>query len=95
MTIEEIRQITTPVFKEFGVEYAGVFGSVSRGEDRKDSDIDLLVRLGKSTGMFQYMRLINGLESCLQRKVDLVTEKSLNKFMKPYVLPEVKTIYER
>jgi len=40
------------------------------------------------------MKFVNGLETSLKRKVDVVTENSLNKFVKPYVLPEIKVIYE-
>lgn len=95
MTVEEVQQKITPLFKEYGIEYAGVFGSVARGEDTAESDVDILVRLGTPMGMLRYMRFINGLEASLHKKVDLVTEKSLNRFVQPYVLPEVKTIYEK
>ncbi len=69
--------------------------SMARGEDRPQSDIDILVRLGRPTGMVSYMRLIESLEQCLHKKVDLVTEQSLNKHVRPYVLPTLKTIYEK
>jgi predicted nucleotidyltransferase len=94
MTVEEVKQRTAPVFREFGVRYAAVFGSVARGEDRPESDVDLLVRLGRPTGMVGYMRLIESLESCLERKVDLVTEQSLNQHLQPYVARDLAMIYE-
>lgn len=95
MTIEEIKEKATPVLKQHDVAYAAVFGSAARGEDRPDSDIDILVRLGRPTGMIEYMRLIEGLEAGLKKKVDVVTEQSLNKFVRPYVLADLKTIYEK
>lgn len=95
MTIEEVKQKTGPVFRQHGVTYAAVFGSLARGEDRPQSDIDILVRLGRPTGMIGYMQLIEGLEERLQKKVDLVTEQSLNKHVRPHVLPDLKTIYEK
>ncbi len=94
MTLEEIKRRTNFIFEEYGVRSAAIFGSVARGEDKENSDIDILVRLGKPMGMFAYMKLINELEKSLQKKVDLVTEKSLNKFVRPYVLPDLKVIYE-
>ncbi len=94
MNIIDIKEKISPIFRKFGVTYAAIFGSVSRGEDRKDSDIDILVRLGRPTGMFLYMQMINSLEEILGRKVDMVTEQSLNKFVKPHVMPDLKTIYE-
>jgi len=94
MTLEEIRQKTSPDFKEFGVSYAAVFGSAARGEDRPESDVDILVRLGRPTGMVGYMRLIENLEASLQKRVDVVTEQSLNQRVRPYVARDLATIYE-
>lgn len=45
--------------------------------------------------MIKYMRLVEGLEDGLKKKVDLVTEQSLNKHVRPYVLADLKTIYEK
>lgn len=95
MTIEEVKEKTRPVLEEYGVTYAAVFGSLARGEDRPQSDVDILVRLGRPTGMVAYMRLIESLEQCLHKKVDLVTEQGLNKYVRPYILPSLKIIYEK
>jgi hypothetical protein len=94
MTVDEVKKRTAPVFREFGVSYAAVFGSVARGEDRPGSDVDLLVRLGRPTGMVGYMRLIERLEGCLDRKVDMVTEQSLNQHLQPYISRDLTRIYE-
>jgi len=94
VTIEEIKLRTGPVFRQYGVSYAAVFGSVARGEERPESDVDILVRFGRPTGLVGYMRLIENLETLLERKVDLVTEQSLNRHVQPYVARELATIYE-
>ena len=94
MTVNDVKQKITPVLEEYGITYAGVFGSVAQGQARDDSDVDIIVRFGRPMGMFTYMKFVNGLEASLQRKVDVVTENSLNKFVKPYVLPDIKVIYE-
>lgn len=94
MKVSEIQEKVSPILRAHGVKRASIFGSVSRGEDRPESDIDILVRLGRPMGLFAYMGLIRKMEESLGRKVDLVTENSLNQFIKPYVLPELKTIYE-
>ena len=52
------------------------------------------MRLGRPIGMVEYMRLIHSLEEILHRKVDLVTEQSLNKHVWPHVAPDLRTIYE-
>ena len=94
MSVSEITSKLSSIFRSAGIEYAAVFGSVARGEDKPGSDVDILVRLGKPMGMFAYMDFIEKMEQSLKRKVDLVTEKSLNKFIKPYITPDLMTIYE-
>ena len=54
-----------------------------------------MVSLGRPMGMFAYMSLIREIETRLGRKVDLVTEKSINKFVRPLIQHDLKTIYER
>jgi uncharacterized protein len=95
MTIEEVKQKTQPILEQHGVTYAAIFGSLARGEDRPQSDVDILVRLGRPTGIIGYMKLIQNLEESLQKKVDLVTEQGLNEHVRPYVLPDLKIIYEK
>jgi uncharacterized protein len=95
VTVEEIKEKAIPIFEQYGVTYAAVFGSLARGEDRAEGDVDILVRLGRPTGMVAYVRLAESLEERLHKKVDLVTEGSLNKHLRPYVLPDLKTIYEK
>jgi len=94
MNISEIQNKISPILKEYGVKRASVFGSVSRGEDSPKSDVDIMVSLGKPMGMFAYMNLIREIENKLDRKIDLVTENSINKFVRPYIQSDLKTIYE-
>ena len=67
---------------------------MARGDGGSQSDVDILVRFKKPIGMFEYMRLVNRLETSLQKKVDLVTEQSLNPHVKPFVITDLKTLYE-
>jgi len=94
MTIADIQQKITPIFKDYGITYAGIFGSFARGQSTEKSDVDLIVRLGRPMGLFSYMKFINGLEEKLNKKVDVVTEQSINKHVKPYIASDVKIIYE-
>jgi len=72
-----------------------VFGSVARGDDRPDSDVDLLVELGPGPmGLIEYIGFIHKLEDILGKKVDLVTEGNINKHLEPYIRPDIKKIYE-
>jgi len=91
----EIQEKLASVMAKYGIKRAAVFGSVSRGDDRPESDVDILIEIGQPMGLFIYSRFIQEMEELLQRKVDVVTNNSINKFIKPYILPELKTIYER
>lgn len=64
----------------------GVFGSVARGEDRPDSDIDLLVELPPRMGLIGLGRLQRAVEELLEASVDVVPETDL----KPGVRPNVE-----
>ena len=95
MNILEIQKKILPILKEYGVKRAAIFGSVSRGDNKPESDIDIMISLGKPIGMFAYMSLIREMDNKLGRIVDLVTENSINKFVRPYIQPDLKIIYER
>jgi len=94
MNIATIAKKTKPIFKKNHVTYAAVFGSHSRGDARSDSDIDLLVRFDKKPGLFGLLQLEKELSSALGKKVDLATENSLHRLIKPNVAKDLKNIYE-
>jgi uncharacterized protein len=94
MSTADIKENISPIFKEYGIKRAGLFGSFSRGEETSKSDVDILVSLGKPMGMFKYMHMVRDIEQKLGRKVDIVTENSINKFLKPYIIKDLQSIYE-
>ncbi|OHB17919.1 MAG: hypothetical protein A2544_00125 [Candidatus Zambryskibacteria bacterium RIFOXYD2_FULL_43_10] len=95
MSIIEIKEKISPILHAYGIKKASIFGSVSRGDDNPDSDVDLLIELGRPMDLYAYIDLQDEIEKKLQKKVDIVTNKSLNKFIAPYIIQELKTIYER
>ncbi len=95
MDIQTIQQKAAPIFDQYHISYAGLFGSISRHQETATSDIDIMVKIDKPMGMLSYMRLINALETALQKKVDIVTDKAINKHVKPYILKDIQTIYEK
>lgn len=70
----------------------GVFGSQARSEATKDSDLDLLIDVEKPLNLFDIIELEEELSMLLGIDVDLVTEKSLNKHLKPYINNEIRYI---
>lgn len=71
------RAAVLEVANQHGVRVLGVFGSVARGEDRADSDVDLLVELPDNMGLFAIARVQNELEELLGTPVDLIPEAGL------------------
>ena len=57
---------------EFGVERIGVFGSVAKGIEKEDSDIDIVVELKKPIGL-KFVELVEYLENLFNKKVDVLT----------------------
>ncbi len=95
MNIEVIRIKSAPILKKYGIKSAAIFGSVARGEDGPNSDIDILVRLGERMGIYKFIGLQFELENTLGKKVDLVSDRAMNKYVKPYMEKDLTLIYER
>ena len=68
----------------------GLFGSYLRGEQRKDSDIDVLVEFDKVNSLFDLADMEFYLEDVLGKEVDLVPKDSLRKHIGKYILQEVQ-----
>lgn len=85
--LEELKRRIIGILKKNSIKKAAVFGSYARGEQRKDSDVDLLVKLGKPMG-FSFFKLNAELEKILGKKVHLVTYNYLSPHIKDRVLAE-------
>ncbi|MFV0554030.1 MAG: nucleotidyltransferase family protein [Mangrovibacterium sp.] len=90
------QQITIIVetMKPFNPLKIGIFGSVARGEEHQDSDIDILYEFKEPVGLFKLIGLKQRMEQLLHRKIDLVSEKYLNPKLKSHVMRDLNLIYE-
>jgi len=87
--IENIKSKIVEVLKKNKVSRAGVFGSYSRGEQKKDSDIDIAVEINDNNmSLLGFIGLIRLLEGLLKRKVDLVEYSAIKPRIKEKVLKE-------
>ena len=74
----------------FGVTRIGLFGSYVRGEQKRGSDVDLLVEFEKGKKTFDnYMGAKFFLEDLLGRRVDLVISESVKPAIRPHIIKEV------
>jgi uncharacterized protein len=93
MIAQEMTKKIEPLLKKHDVSFAGIFGSRARGEERVDSDVDLLVRFNKQKGLFELAGLERDLSESLNLRVDLVTEGSLSPLLKTEVMKDLQPIY--
>ena len=74
--------------REHGARNVRLFGSAARGEDRPDSDLDLLVDMDDGRSLVDHVALKQDLEDLLGREIDVVTERSLHPRLRERVLRE-------
>lgn len=92
-TLQQRREQVLEIAARHGAYNVRVFGSVVRGEETLDSDIDFLIDYDpeRVTPWFP-VGLIHDLQDFLGRKVDVVSAKSLHYYIKDRVLTEAKSL---
>jgi predicted nucleotidyltransferase len=91
MSLKDLRRERDQIKKaaqKYGASNIRVFGSVSRGEEGPDSDIDFLVDFEADRSLLDMVGLKLELEELLGHKVDLVTEESIHRLISPRVMKE-------
>ncbi len=86
--IEKLRKNKPIIEKKYGVKNLEVFGSYIRGEQKKGSDLDILVEFHRTIDLFKYIELENFLSKKLGVKVDLVMKDTLKPRIKDRILKE-------
>lgn len=96
MKKQQIVQIIRSYFADKPVRKAWLFGSFARDEQEADSDIDVLLELDFSQPIgLEYVHWWMDLEEKLNRKVDLVSDGTLSKYVLPFIEKDKQLIYER
>ena len=83
--IEEIKKKIVKILKKNNVVRAGIFGSYAKGEEKKGSDIDILIEVD-NIGLFDLVGIKLDLEDELDKKVDLLTYRSIHPYIKENIL---------
>lgn len=86
--MEKLRKSKPVVEKKYGVKNLEVFGSYTRGEQKKGSDLDILVEFHRTIDLFKYVELENFLSKKIGVKVDLVMKDTLKPRIKDRILKE-------
>lgn len=78
--------------QHYAVRSLGVFGSFRRGEQRRGSDLDLLIEFDRAPGLLRFLELEQSLSKLLGVKVDLVQKEALKPAIGAHILKEVLPI---
>lgn len=88
----ELFEKISSFLKKEGATKVAVFGSYARGEERPESDIDVLVEFSETKGLLTMVRIERELSEFLGVKVDLLTEESISPYLIEGIKKEAKVI---
>lgn len=94
---KQLREKLLKICEENDIVSMALFGSFIRGEQRKRSDLDILIKFaeGKEKGLLKFVGIKFKLERIFRKKVDLATIGALSPYIKDNVLSNIKVIYEK
>ena len=75
-----------------GASNVRVFGSAARGDDREESDLDLLVDWAPRTSLFDVGGLVADLQALLGKRVDVISVQQLHPRFRPRVLAQARPV---
>ena len=94
-SIEDLRQIISPIALQYGVESVSLFGSYSKGSAGADSDVDLKIEKGSVMSLFQLCGLRLDIEDALRVPVDLVTNDSSDRDFLDLIAKDEVLLYRK
>ncbi|BCB96735.1 nucleotidyltransferase [Dissulfurispira thermophila] len=90
--IDSINSLKEKIKTQYKAEVVGIFGSFVRGEEKKSSDIDILVEFNEDADLFDFVGLSIFLEEKLGRKVDVVPRDMVRPELKKRILKETVSV---
>ena len=92
MDLQGKRQDILRIAASHGARNIRLFGSAARGEDRSDSDVDLLVEMESGRSLLDLVALGQDLEELLHRKVDVLTDSSVHPAVRQHILADARPL---
>lgn len=86
--LKKIKQKAIPILKEAGVTRSSVFGSYARGDEKGNSDIDILIEPPEKMSLLGLAGLKLDLEEIFGKEVDIITYNSIHPLLKKYILKD-------
>ena len=84
--IEKIKSKIIPILKKHKVTKAGIFGSYARGEQKKKSDVDILIQIGNESGLIEVIKLKNTIQKAINKEIDIVEYENIRHEIKDSIL---------
>lgn len=91
-TLRQNREEILYISRQYHADNIRLFGSVARGDERPDSDIDFLVDFQPGSTLLDQIGLIEALSSKLGRKVDVISSRALNRHISQKIQQEAVTL---
>ena len=88
----KLRALKPVLQSQMGIKRLRVFGSVARGMATENSDVDLIAYFDRLPGLLGFVGIKQDIEERLGRKIDLFTEKSVDKYIRKTVLSEARDV---
>ena len=82
------REAILRLAKNYGIRRVRLFGSVARGEDRPESDVDVLIEFEPGRSLLDQVGFRQDLEELLGRRVDVVSEGGISPYLEDRILSE-------
>mgnify|MGYP001591161459 CR=1 FL=1 len=90
--IKTVREDILMLATRHGASNVRIFGSVVRGEDTENSDVDFLVDMGEGCSLYDLTGLQQDLERLLGRRADVLTVSGISQYLKSRILAEAKPL---
>lgn len=94
MSREEIEATLVSILGNYGARKIGLFGSYARGDERADSDLDVLVDFTERKSLLTLVRIERELSEHLGIRVDLLTEQAISPYLVERIKADLKVIYQ-
>jgi predicted nucleotidyltransferase len=93
MNREQILETIIRILKGYGAKKVALFGSFQRGEERPESDIDIIVEFSERRSLMDLVGIEQDISDAVGRKVDLLTEKSISPYLIDRIRKDMMVIY--
>ncbi|MFH1096433.1 MAG: nucleotidyltransferase family protein [Candidatus Desantisbacteria bacterium] len=93
MKREKIFERIAQMLKNYGVRKVAIFGSYIRGEEKPESDVDVIVEFSERRSLLDIVGIEQELSDAIGIKVDLLTEKSISPYLIDRIKKEMVVVY--